>query len=244
MLTKKTLSKLLEISNEILKLSGGKIYGGPFCGLKIPSGHYLSTRPYWTVGCYEEELHQIFKLYISSPPTKFIEVGSAHGYYAVGIASKIHDICVIAYETESNLHNDLLELAELNNVEKKIIQKGCCTVEDLRNDVAPGSLVLVDCEGGEFELLDMDKIPELEFSHIICETHDFLKPGITPELIHRFKNTHSISYITEQLRNPNNYRILNFLDYETAKFAISETRHVKSIITYGTFLHMTPLRNK
>ena len=65
----------------------------------------------------------------------------------------------------------------LNNVEKKVTIKG--ELDDLLSkvlskDILENSLILIDIEGNEFDLLNEEFIYDMRNSHAIIELHDHL----------------------------------------------------------------------
>jgi len=226
---------------KLLRRSGGEVFYGPLSGMKIPETCFLATRPIWIVGCYEQELEQTFSDIISNPPEQIIDIGSAYGYYMVGLALQTKTTILIGFEADADTHwREAEALAVLNGVSDRIIQKGCCTIQSLREVLKNACVVISDCEGAEVDLLDPSQIPALKTCQIICEMHDFYIKGATSILIDRFKASHKIRVIHESKRDPFQFRILDGLS-DTDKFlAVRETKHIQGRLTSSRFLVMTP----
>ena len=130
---------------------------------------------------------------------------------------------MIAYETQERHHPAIAQLAGLNATQVDI--RGACTVESLRGDVRPGTLIVSDCDGAETELLDPEAIPELASSTLIVEAHDLWFEGITPELRRRFEPTHAVEEIPTRERFVDHFPQLgDDIPLVTRQLAISEFR--------------------
>jgi hypothetical protein len=233
--------RLQLIAEKLLKKSCGEVFHGPLSGLKIPPKSHLATRPMYVVGCYEQEIHPILSEVICAPPEQMIDIGSAHGYYMVGMALQMHNTKVIGYEAEENVHwQQASDMARINGVEHQVIQKGLCTCEELQKVVKKGDFILCDCEGGEIELLDPIKVPNLMDCRILCEVHDFIAPRITSRLVERFKFSHSIRLIHEEPRTPQQFRILDGFSDIDQLISVRETKHIGIRWTPARFLTLQP----
>jgi len=76
-----------------------------------------------------------------------------------------------------------------------------CRLADLQDMpmLAP-SLVIMDAEGAEEELLDPAKVPASRHAHIVVEVHDFTGSGLGAGLVARFAGSHAITEITTRIR--------------------------------------------
>src|SRR5271166_5203781 len=71
------------------------VQAGPFRGMRyIDQSHSSSLIPKW-LGLYERELHDCIEEAIASPFQTVLDIGAAEGYYAVGLALRMHDARVI-----------------------------------------------------------------------------------------------------------------------------------------------------
>jgi hypothetical protein len=89
-------------------------------------------------------------------------------------------------------------------VTDRVAIRGTCTAPLLhaRLDTAEGpTLVLMDIEGGEVELLDPQAIPSLARADILVETHDAFVADATATLIGRFRDTHDIACYSARTRS-------------------------------------------
>ena len=134
--------------------SNSVVVAGPFRGLKCPSDEIRSANFPKILGVYEMELHHVFRNHRFST---IINIGAAEGFYATGLAKLWPGCRVRAFEAEPSGRDAIFHYAELNGVKDRIDVRGFCDPEafqralvDLRG---PDTLVLMDIEGGEDELL-------------------------------------------------------------------------------------------
>lgn len=150
------------------------------------------------LGLYERELTSIIEQVIGGRWSRFIDLGCAQGYYAVGIALKAGStVAVIAFDSDPKIVVEARRKAAANKVEDRIVWKGAANAEELeRLKLGGQDLLFVDIEGYERELLDPKRIPSLTGCDILVESHDFMYPGTSKLLRERFQASHSITEIT------------------------------------------------
>jgi len=229
------------LCRHILELSSNRVFAGPFAGMLLDPKSHLATKPMMIVGSYEREIHDIINLVIARSPNVVLNIGSADGYYSVGLARHLPHSKVIASEADLETHEkSARELAALNKVQSRILQQGACTLQNLKDTCVKDSFVLCDCEGAEAHLLDPEAVPDLRTCLIACELHDFYAEGLTGLLVSRFRNSHHIEIRCEGPRHPADYRILRNLPRVLASVAVAETRHVGNVLTSGRFMVLFP----
>jgi hypothetical protein len=222
------------------------VFGGPFSTMKLHEGLAISRDPRMIIGSYEEEVHEVINEVISSGPTNVIDIGSAYGYYAVGLAIKIANTKVIAFEAvEENHWTQLAELARINGVCGKITQRGLCTSRELAETCVENAFVLCDCEGAEEDILDLVEVPVLRSCRILIELHEFHRPHVVGTLVDRFKQTHVVRMIEEKRRDPSLYRIVKQLPPRWRSVALEETKWICKepllrTTTWLRFMLLTP----
>jgi hypothetical protein len=145
-----------------------------------------------------------------------IDVGAAEGFYAVGIARKYPDKKIYAYEMNS-MTKKLLKEVVSDNLVTNIEICGKCEFSNLRELGVNlnGSLIIMDCEGHEIELLN-DRSPSiLKNTSIVVELHEMYVPGCTNKLKERFSPTHVIKEIEGKQRGindwPSQLKLLRYL---------------------------------
>jgi hypothetical protein len=100
------------------------------------------------------------------------------------------------------MRHHIVQVAEANGVLDRVEVAGHCDAVALGQMLVrhPGSLLLVDIEGGEIDLLDPTHIPALAACPILVEEHDVVQPGCTQALLDRFAVTHRVKIIRERPR--------------------------------------------
>lgn len=158
---------------------------------------YVSTAPEGSIfpklaGTYEKELHPLIEEIALSDYRRVVNVGSAEGYYAVGLARRLERATVFACDIDESARTACKQLAQINGLADRVI------VTDRYPSVSQSrakTLFVVDCEGCEREMLDPARIPELQDADVLVELHEFLDPEIASSLAARFMSTHDITLI-------------------------------------------------
>lgn len=177
-------------------LSQRRILAGPFQGMQYGSTKALCSALYpKLLGTYEHELASAINAALDRNHSLIVDVGAADGYYAVGFAFRQPTTRVIAYDQDPRARAELAKLADLNGVADRIEIRGRCEPAELASIKEKSGLMIVDCEGFEEHALSREVIAALAGWDFIIETHDGFVPGITRQLIERFKPTHHVEII-------------------------------------------------
>ena len=181
-----------------------RVVAGPFSGMRI-SLSPLSRRHLlgYILGSQERELHEVVERIIERGYRSIVNVGAADGYYAIGLALRLPEARVEAFEQLPEFHPQIERSARANGVAARIKLHGACDAAELRQSLrqaGPRPLVLIDIEGGEKGLLDLEAVPELRQADLLVETHDAFVPQVTETLIERFWRTHDVECYTAQPR--------------------------------------------
>jgi hypothetical protein len=169
---------------------------GPFAGMRYPHlqsvGSCLVAK---ILGSYEDELHHVINQICVKKYKQIIDIGSAEGYYAVGLAMKCPQAKIYAFDINEKAGNLCREMAELNGC-KNVITKSFCSVETIEQFGNAGKTLLIcDCEGFEKEILCNNAGTAIESMDILVEVHDFIDIEISLRLRERFLATHDILVI-------------------------------------------------
>lgn len=151
-------------------------------------------------GTYELELRPAFERWVLEEPKVIVDVGSAEGYYAVGLARALPHATIYAFDTDPVPRGRCAALAEANGVGDRVQTLGECTPESLSEFPATGVALLADCEGYERVLLDPRRAPQLCGWDIVVELHEFMDESIAVDLVARFEATHDIELFTQRSR--------------------------------------------
>lgn len=194
-----------ELMPEICQMTNNRVLSGPFAGMQI------SEQSSWgdgdaapkLLGVYEQELHESVEKMIAANPQLVVNVGCAEGYYAIGLARRLPDARVVAFDISQSSLDVAAINAITNQVENLEVGNSCSAEElDFLLDECDVALVVSDCEGYETELLNPGLAPSLSKAYILVESHDMFVPGITQTLCERFAGTHDITIIRQGARDP------------------------------------------
>jgi len=179
-------------------LSRYRVQRGPFKGMIFHS----PTLP-MLLGTYEMETCQAIDHIRDFAVRRVINIGAAAGFYAIGFARLFPNSTIHAFEMEAGFAEMMHQNAARNSVQDRIISRGTCTVMDLAQLTAPAglSLVVIDVEGAELDLLDPAKAPGLEESLVFVELHDIHFEGCAKTIRARFSGTHEIHEFFTKDRN-------------------------------------------
>lgn len=217
---------LTDASKRFVGVNGATVLEGPFAGLRYPSATVRNRNLIGKLlGAYESELHPWVERMVEANHSQILNVGSADGYYTVGLAVRLPQTKVIAFDTDPWARRATRNLARENAVDSVNV-KTICTPAWLSENLRRGSLVVVDCEGCEETLLDPKIAPNLLRSDILVELHEHVVPGIGSLIRTRFGATHDIEEVTSEKKDPDHFPRLRELDYDLATQAISEGRAV------------------
>jgi hypothetical protein len=196
-------SELLDI---IYERTGGNVYQGPFKGMSIvrkfswgdgdTAGKLL--------GIYENELYPaISHLTKELDFDLVLNIGCAEGYYGLGVARNLPDTLCALFDISATAIAICRENAKVNNINNVQFNTDC-SVENIRSYLSKAErpFIIMDVEGHERVLLDLDLIPELNRSTVIVESHDCNIPGTTDLIVDRFKETHDVYTIPQGAKNP------------------------------------------
>lgn len=210
-----------------------RVLAGPFAGMRyIEATVHGCIAPHW-IGSAECELHDDIETLIARRPMQVVNVGSAEGYYAVGLAKRLPHARVAAFDVDPFARAALRRLAALNRVRDRLEIGGWClhaALEALCSRTK--TLIVCDIEGGEYELLDPARVPSLRGADILVELHaatDARPMSVeTGEMImrDRFAATHDIVVRRTEPRRVETWRsaVDGRLDDVTLAAAIDERR--------------------
>ena len=104
------------LANTFKEEYGTKILSGPFEGMEfldeVSEGCYLPK----LLGIYESEIHNYISLMVEKKPDIFINIGSAEGYYSVGLKRLLPDTEVFAFDLNPDAQKKCKILSEKNSV--------------------------------------------------------------------------------------------------------------------------------
>jgi predicted O-methyltransferase YrrM len=187
---------------------------GPFAGMRYGTEAFGSRLWPKLLGTYETELHAVLKSIIQNPPDCIVDVGCAEGYYAVGLALACPKSRIVAFDTAEHARNLTRELADANGASARVEIQCEFVVEKaayLWDDAS--CLIICDTDGAESDIFHAKTIGHLRRCSLLIETHDYVREGITEELLKLFDGSHDAEVISSNC----DYAIKS-LNYRTSAF--------------------------
>lgn len=174
---------------------GSNVYSGPFKDMKLTPAALQKAFGPVLIGCYEHELHKVVEHIIARRYKRILNIGCAFGYYATGFALRMPEVTILAYDILDAAQKQCKEMAVLNGVQSRVHVSGLFRGDDFATYADGETLVLMDIEGAEVNLLDPDLYPALKKMDILVELHDLYNPGISKTVMSRFVATHNVDFI-------------------------------------------------
>ena len=210
--------------------TGMRVRAGPFQGMRYIDRSVGSAFLPKLLGIYERELNDCIEEACGLNFPLIVDIGAAEGYYAVGMALRNPSARVVAFESDPEGRDALRALAKLNDADLRIEIRGSCEPPDLGTVLfnADRCLLICDTEGHEKVLLKPEVIPALARAHLLVELHEFVHRGITEQMQERFRSTHHVRHIRQELRSRHDFPYRTpgtFLGpVEALEWAVSERR--------------------
>lgn len=171
---------------------------GPFAGMRYLAESTGSQILPKILGSYEEPIHSWIEEIISSKTYDLvIDVGCAEGYYAVGLAWRMKNARVQAFDINPQAIERTRQLAALNDVADRVSLGSECNFETFQRFGGVSTLVFCDIEGAEDVLLDPIKAPRLRDCGILIEAHDVFVEGLSDRLLTRFAKSHRVRMVMD-----------------------------------------------
>jgi hypothetical protein len=205
-----------------------EVVAGPFAGLRYPwwACGCVLTGPK-ILGCYEAELQTVVEEVVRRGYRTIVNIGSAEGYYTIGLARRLPGTTVHAFETSPVIRRLCADLCRMNGVEGNVRLHAGCTPEALRLLGLEGALVLCDIEGGELGLIDPALVSQLSRCDLLVELHDGANQSITPTLTERLAPTHELRFIAATgKRDAETHARVDFLAEPERLLAVNEFRRI------------------
>jgi hypothetical protein len=207
---------------------GLAVRSGPFEGLRfieaaVAAPHLADCLPAKLIGCYEQELHPALERLIGAGFSTVVNVGAAEGYYAVGLALRMPEARVYAFDIDDDRRELCDELARANGVEDRVETAAECDPAWLA-ELDGDCLLLADCEGCEVQLLGPEQAANLSRSALVVELHDHIDPRSSQQVHDLFSPTHEIERVDAVPRYSGDFPELEFLGWKNRELAISEVR--------------------
>lgn len=185
----------LVLGHVLLGRIGNKVFAGPFRGMTLIND--IMTRHFAPelLGTYEWEIHDALGSIMAKPYKHIVNIGCSFGYYSVGFALRMPDVIVHAYDIDPQAREQCRKMAEMNGVADRVIIGERFNGEDYAAFADDETLVFMDIEGAEQELLDPEAFPALKKMDVVVEMHDLITPQLSTTIPQRFAATHDTKVI-------------------------------------------------
>ncbi|TRD13588.1 hypothetical protein [Palleronia caenipelagi] len=183
------------LTQQVLNRSGSRVQSGPFAGMIYDGPQSEGARIPRLLGYYEKTLVPYINLIISGGYEQVMDIGSAEGYYAVGMALRMPTARIMAYEIDPNARALLKRLVQSNGVSARVDLFDACTHDSFALCTQCKTAIICDIEGAEDTLLDPARAPGLRDADLLVETHPGSVRGVMSRLRERFAATHDVTVI-------------------------------------------------
>ncbi|CAN5773714.1 hypothetical protein BH11VER1_BH11VER1_10790 [soil metagenome] len=199
-----------------------RVRNGPFEGMIYPSTTSVGSTLFpKLLGSYERELHSLIEALCTRSYNLIIDIGCAEGYYAVGMAYRLKNAQVLAYDIEPDARDLCAKMATLNHVADRITIKPECPPSELISlNLPERCLIICDCEGYEVSLFTPEVVNKMANHDLLIEVHDCLDIETSAIIRQRFEATHDITVIqsVDDIQKPyhKNYAYPELASYNAA----------------------------
>jgi hypothetical protein len=228
-----------ELLKIVFERTGGKVYQGPFKGMSILPKYSWGDGDTGgkLLGIYEDELHSAVEAELNKTIQHdiILNIGCAEGYYGLGLALRCPGIPSILFDINPAAISICRENARANNINNVQFNTDC-SVENIRSYLTKYEhpLIVMDVEGHERVLLDLETIPELNKCSVIVESHDCIVQGTTELIQNNLGGTHYVHAISQGAKNPYLDILFDLCDYDKMLLC------VESRPSTMTWLHLIP----
>jgi hypothetical protein len=153
-----------------------------------------------------------------------IDVGCAEGDYAIGLATRLPNAVVYAYDIDSEAKASCNRLAKANQVNARVQTHGYCDHRELEKQIGSGTLLICDCEGVEWQLLDPAIVPSLIHVDMLVELHPLPIDECKAIFEKRFGVSHEIEFIYAVSRSSHRPEMIQHWSTSEIELACNELR--------------------
>jgi hypothetical protein len=162
---------VLALALQVAQRFDYRVQSGPFAGLKYSRSAVLTRHATPALlGTYERQIYPFLEA--AAKRCDFvIDVGSAEGYYALGMA--LRGKRVVAFDADPHERRVLREMAAANQLSDRVTIEPWCTPSKLIEIVGGQSrtLIISDIDGGELDLFTPEVVAAIKGCDLIIELH-------------------------------------------------------------------------
>jgi hypothetical protein len=184
---------------ELARQQPAEVRAGPFRGMKYVDHSAEGCHLPKLLGCYEHELQPFVEAAIRSGYDEVVNVGCAEGYYAVGLALRLPQATVHAYDIDEGARATCARVAQMNGVEGRLRVARAFTSASFHALAGRHALFFIDIEGSELALLAASPDADLASFDFIIECHDAAPGQVSARLLERLGRTHATRLVANAL---------------------------------------------
>jgi hypothetical protein len=173
------LRRRRELGVKLAQMFGGTVQYGPFKGLRLSSqSSWGADTASMLLGIYEQEVLESLQ---STPKTHraFVDLGAADGYYGIGVLINGLFDYSYCFERSQAARKMIQANARANNVSERL-RVLPAALKNFPSLISPRqlseSVLLLDIEGSEFDLLDEATLEACKGAIIFVELHEWFFP--------------------------------------------------------------------
>jgi len=170
----------LRVSREVFEMMKGVVRYGPLKGLKLSDDAWWGApdKASMLLGLYEQELLTALCTKPLADRSNFIDIGAADGYYGIGLVMAGFYKKSFCFEISEKGRETIKRNAEVNGVASEVEVFGEADetlASKLSQESIDDSVVLVDIEGGEFDVLNEAFLEAFQHAYILIEIHNWVE---------------------------------------------------------------------
>ena len=170
----------LRVSKEVFEMKKGVVGYGPLKGLRLADDAWWGApdKASMLLGIYEQELLETLCSKPLTDRSYFIDIGAADGYYGIGLVTAGFYKKSFCFEISEKGRQTIQEGARVNRVSEKVEVFGAADhtlAQQLPQGCIDDAVVLVDIEGGEFDVLNEEFLKTFKNAYILIEIHNWIE---------------------------------------------------------------------
>lgn len=205
---------------------------GPFAGMQISPVAWWDQTDLASkiLGFYELEVLNVLSQVDRSRYRFFVDLGAADGYYAIGALRAGLFQKAFCFEMSERGREVVRANAALNDVSESVAVFGYADArfyESLPEVQLSAAVILIDIEGGEFDLLTDELLARLKNAMLVIELHEFMVDDGAVKLqalVDRLKRVYRLRWLTTGARDLSAFESLGALNDTDRWLLCSESR--------------------
>lgn len=226
-----SITNAKQVVHDILvKEHGMVVANGPFADMKMSSqtwgGFDINAK---ILGTYESHVIDELVAISHANAGPFIDIGAADGFFAIGAVISGIAEHTYAFEVDASSRRSIAINASDNNLSEKIHIREIANTQTISDVLKKErqAKILIDIEGGEYELLCYDFLDEISNCDVIVELHPSLvEHGLKKQddLMARLENYFYIEFFKKSILQTPDFPELANLSDDKRLLALSENR--------------------